>query len=126
VRAEIRYGTDRVYHRPFCRHLDSRRSKCRSSPLHGNCTRSTLISDPKQDLHGWLLFQGTRFQRLKNVYRLNSKEFLSPPKWTANERKKKPSMRADGPFLLGDPYDRHSSAISTTDYPSRYLSTHPH
>ena len=67
-----------------------------------------LDLDPKQDLYGWLLFQGTRFQRLKNVYRLNSKEFLFSTQVGGERAEKETFDRADGPFLLGDPYYRDS------------------
>jgi hypothetical protein len=67
-----------------------------------------LNIDPKADLYSWLLFQGTRFQRLEKVYDLNSQEFLfSTQVMAANDGIHSPD-RADGPFVLGDPYYRDS------------------
>lgn len=71
--------------------------------------QAPLNIDPQQDLYGWLLFQGTRFQRIKQVYSLSSKKFVfrtqrGVPLVTGEER----LDRASGPFLLGDPYYRDS------------------
>ncbi|MBE9048954.1 SDR family NAD(P)-dependent oxidoreductase [Nostocales cyanobacterium LEGE 11386] len=68
-----------------------------------------LDIDPQQDLYGWLLFQGPRFQRIQQVYSLNSKKFVfrtqkGVPAVTGEEK----FDRASGPFLLGDPYYRDS------------------
>lgn len=68
-----------------------------------------LDIDPLQDLYGWLLFQGPRFQRIQQVYSLNSKKFVFRTQTgvplTTDAAK---FDRASGPFLLGDPYYRDS------------------
>lgn len=69
-----------------------------------------LDIDPKQDLYGWLLFQGPRFQRIKQIYTLNSNQmvFLTEKNLSTAEYIKVSGDRANGPFLLGDPYYRDS------------------
>ncbi len=69
-----------------------------------------LDIEPKQDLYGWLLFQGPRFQRLQQVYTLNSKKFVFRTQRgvPTAEGTDESCDRASGPFLLGDPYYRDS------------------
>ena len=69
-----------------------------------------LNIDPKQDLYSWLLFQGPRFQRLQQIYALNSKKciFSTQRGLPVAEDTDQSFDRASGPFLLGDPYYRDS------------------
>ncbi|NEZ63613.1 SDR family NAD(P)-dependent oxidoreductase [Leptolyngbyaceae cyanobacterium CCMR0082] len=66
-----------------------------------------LDIEPKKDLYGWLLFQGEKFQRIQEIYSLDSHKmvFLTEQKGSNRENS---SDRADGPFLIGDPYYRDS------------------
>lgn len=63
---------------------------------------------PKQDLYSWLLFQGPRFQRLQEIYSLNSSKMVFRTQKGVREGLQESVDRADGPFLLGDPYYRDS------------------
>jgi acyl-CoA thioesterase FadM len=53
-----------------------------------------LSIDPKNDLYGWLLFQGEKFQRIERLRRLNGKETIFDTQCLA------------GTFVLGDPFCR--------------------
>lgn len=61
-----------------------------------------LDIQPQQDLYGWLLFQGSRFQRLRQVYTLNSK------KCVFRSEVRPCSSYAEEAWLLGDPFFRDS------------------
>lgn len=65
---------------------------------------------PQEDLYSWLLFQGPRFQRLQQIYTLNSQKcvFRTQRNFSFPPAKEDSSDRAEGPFLLGDPYYRDS------------------
>ena len=69
-----------------------------------------LNIEPKQDLYGWLLFQGERFQRLQQIYSLDSKKMVFLAKMERNNFAKNNSSlsldRAENPFIIGDPYCR--------------------
>lgn len=71
---------------------------------------SPLNIEPKQDLYGWLLFQGDRFQRLQEIYSLDSQKmvFLAQIDQTnvTQNNSKLSSDRAVNPFIIGDPYCR--------------------
>ncbi|RCJ30594.1 hypothetical protein A6770_21135 [Nostoc minutum NIES-26] len=67
-----------------------------------------LAIAPKEDLYSWLLFQGPRFQRLQQIYTLNSTKMVFRTQRDAGEEVQGSGDRADGPFLLGDPYYRDS------------------
>lgn len=67
-----------------------------------------LAIAPKEDLYSWLLFQGPRFQRLQQIYTLNSTKIVFRTQRNAEEEVQDSADRADGPFLLGDPYYRDS------------------
>lgn len=67
-----------------------------------------LDIEPKQDLYSWLLFQGSRFQRLQKIYILNSTKMVFRTQRDAMGKIKESLDRAEGPFLLGDPYYRDS------------------
>lgn len=69
-----------------------------------------LDLDPKQDLYGTgLLFQGLRFQRLQHIYSLTSQQMVfSTQRGMPQPQPDQPFDRAEGPFLLGDPYYRDS------------------
>ncbi len=69
-----------------------------------------LDIQPKEDLYSWLLFQGPRFQRLQQVYTLNSDKcvFRTQRNFTFAASQAGNVDRAEGPFLLGDPYYRDS------------------
>ncbi|MDZ8187165.1 MAG: SDR family NAD(P)-dependent oxidoreductase [Nostoc sp. ChiSLP02] len=69
-----------------------------------------LDIEPQADLYSWLLFQGTKFQRLQQVYSLNSQKcvFKTQRNLYSAEEQKQSLDRAQGPFLLGDPYCRDS------------------
>jgi len=69
-----------------------------------------LDIDPKADLYSWLLFQGPSFQRLQQIYTLNSREcvFRTRRNSFSAEGKEGSLNRALGPFWLGDPYCRDS------------------
>ncbi|MBD2342822.1 SDR family NAD(P)-dependent oxidoreductase [Anabaena subtropica] len=67
-----------------------------------------LALQPKEDLYSWLLFQGPRFQRLQQIYTLNSTKMVFRTLRNAVEQVQESVDRADGPFLLGDPYYRDS------------------
>ncbi len=66
-----------------------------------------LDIEPKKDLYGWLLFQGAKFQRIQEIYSLDSRQmvFLTEQQDLVKENN---SDRAYGSFLLGDPYYRDS------------------
>jgi len=65
---------------------------------------------PQKDLYNWLLFQGPRFQRLLQVYTLNSEKcvFRTQRNFTLFDHQANKADRSEGPFLLGDPYYRDS------------------
>ena len=65
---------------------------------------------PQKDLYNWLLFQGPRFQRLQQVYTLNSEKcvFRTQRNFTFCNNQPNNTDRSEGPFLLGDPYYRDS------------------
>ncbi len=67
-----------------------------------------LAIEPKQDLYSWLLFQGPRFQRLQQIYSLNSTKMVFRTQRGVAEVVQGSIDRADGPFILGDPYYRDS------------------
>lgn len=69
-----------------------------------------LDIQPQVDLYGWLLFQGSSFQRLQRIYTLNSQKcvFQTQSSLSTPERKEGFLNRAEGPFLLGDPFCRDS------------------
>jgi enediyne polyketide synthase len=67
-----------------------------------------LAIDPKTDLYSWLLFQGPRFQRLHKIFSLNDQQCLFQVNRQAEVPQAVSEDRADGPFLLGDPYCRDS------------------
>ncbi|MBR8832668.1 MAG: SDR family NAD(P)-dependent oxidoreductase [Stigonema ocellatum SAG 48.90 = DSM 106950] len=67
-----------------------------------------LYIQPKRDLYSWLLFQGLRFQRLEKIYTLNSTKMVFRTQRNTIKETQKSLDRADGPFLLGDPYYRDS------------------
>ena len=68
--------------------------------------KTPLNIDPPKDLYTWLLFQGPRFQRLQTVFNLSAEQcvFQAYRQVTSGVS----SDRAEGPFLLGDPYCRDS------------------
>ncbi len=78
-------------------------------PVHYEISQPliTLDLEPQKDLYGWLLFQGEKFQRIAEIYSLDSNEmvFLSEK---LNFPGAETPDRSDGPFLLGDPYYRDS------------------
>ncbi len=67
----------------------------------------SLDINPQKDFYGWLLFQGAKFQRIQEIYSLDSQQmvFLTEKKdfviYNSEDR-------SDGPFILGDPYYRDS------------------
>ena len=69
-----------------------------------------LDIQPQADLYSWLLFQGPSFQRLQQIYTLNSREcsFRTQRTSFSAEGKEGSLNRAQGPFRLGDPYCRDS------------------
>ncbi|MBW4605862.1 MAG: SDR family NAD(P)-dependent oxidoreductase [Hassallia sp. WJT32-NPBG1] len=69
-----------------------------------------LDIQPQADLYSWLLFQGPSFQRLQQIYTLNSREcvFRTQRNSFSAEGKEGSLNRAQGPFWLGDPYCRDS------------------
>ena len=67
-----------------------------------------LAIEPKQDLYSWLLFQGPHFQRLQQIYSLNSTKMVFRTQRSTEDEVQESLDRADGPFLLGDPYYRDS------------------
>jgi enediyne polyketide synthase len=64
--------------------------------------RQPLDIQPKTDLYGWLLFQGSRFQRLQKLYTLTSKKCIFSSQIRSSESHK------DEVWLLGDPFFRDS------------------
>ena len=69
-----------------------------------------LDLNPKQNLYGsGLLFQGLRFQRLQHIYSLTSQQMVfSTQRGMPHPTPDQPFDRAEGPFILGDPYYRDS------------------
>jgi enediyne polyketide synthase len=69
-----------------------------------------LDIEPLADLYSWLLFQGPKFQRLQKVYSLNSHRcvFKTQRNLYSAQEQEQSQDRAQGPFLLGDPYCRDS------------------
>lgn len=67
-----------------------------------------LDIDPPTDLYSWLLFQGPRFQRLHKVFSLSDQRCLFQVLRQSETPLTVSEDRADGPFLLGDPYCRDS------------------
>ncbi|MBG1269561.1 type I polyketide synthase [Nostoc sp. WHI] len=69
-----------------------------------------LDIEPQADLYSWLLFQGSSFQRLQQIYTLNSREcvFRTQINSFSVGGKQDSLNRAQGPFWLGDPYCRDS------------------
>ncbi|GAB1542179.1 hypothetical protein NUACC21_48530 [Scytonema sp. NUACC21] len=69
-----------------------------------------LDIQPQADLYSWLLFQGPSFQRLQQIYTLNSREcvFQTQRNSFSLDGKQDSLNRAQGPFWLGDPYCRDS------------------
>jgi enediyne polyketide synthase len=71
---------------------------------------TSLDIDPRHDLYGNLLFQGPLFQRISNIYSLDSKTCtfkteLNPPIYASGEFE---SQKDSGVWLLGDPFVRDS------------------
>ena len=64
----------------------------------------------KRDVYGPLLFQGQKFQRLQNVYQLNSSKCLFSSKIGPEISAE---MEADNVWMLGDPFFRDSLLQST-------------
>ncbi|WP_256871718.1 type I polyketide synthase [Nostoc sp. TCL26-01] len=75
-----------------------------------NLPEAPLDIDPQKDLYSWLLFQGPSFQRLQQIYTLNSREcvFQTQRNAFSTETQEGSLNRAQGPFWLGDPYCRDS------------------
>ncbi len=71
---------------------------------------TTLDIQPQQDLYSWLLFQGSRFQRLQEIYTLNAKECVFSTEIRASSLTGKDSFagKISSPLLLGDPFFRDS------------------
>jgi len=67
-----------------------------------------LDIQPQEDLYSWLLFQGPLFQRLQQIYRLDSKKFVFGVELRASSLASQDSFsdRPPMPLLLGDPYFR--------------------
>lgn len=61
-----------------------------------------LNIQPKTDLYGWLLFQGSRFQRLQKFYTLTSKKCIFSSEIRSSKSQK------EEVWLLGDPFFRDS------------------
>jgi enediyne polyketide synthase len=71
---------------------------------------AALDIEPSEDLYTWLLFQGPRFQRLKQVYSLDSNQLTFGTEVRASSSSGE-GVFADQeplPLLLGDPYARDS------------------
>ena len=65
--------------------------------------------NPHTELYGGLLWQGTRFQRLQNIHSLDAKHMMfTTQRGVETIKAEQPFDRADGPFILGDPYCRDS------------------
>ncbi len=69
-----------------------------------------LDIQPQQDLYSWLLFQGSRFQRLQEIYTLNAKECVFSTEIRASSLTGKDSFagKISSPLLLGDAFFRDS------------------
>lgn len=69
-----------------------------------------LDIQPQRDLYGWLLFQGKRFQRLQQIYALNSQKciFRTRTSLSSSKVRENVSPRETQTFLLGDPFLRDS------------------
>ncbi|WP_315787928.1 SDR family NAD(P)-dependent oxidoreductase [Fischerella sp. JS2] len=72
--------------------------------------KTPLDIQPQQDLYSWLLFQGSRFQRLQQIYTLNAKECVFSTEIRASSSTGKDSFAGEisSPLLLGDPFFRDS------------------
>lgn len=65
--------------------------------------------NPHNELYGDLLWQGDRFRRLQNIDSLDADRMIFTTQRGVEPIKAgQPFDRADGPFLLGDPYCRDS------------------
>jgi enediyne polyketide synthase len=67
-----------------------------------------LDLDPPRDLYSWLLFQGPRFQRIRKIYRLDSRRCVFTAAGAdhgAAEHQARPAEPRQR-WLLGDPYFR--------------------
>ncbi|HAK59113.1 MAG TPA: hypothetical protein DCO77_01850, partial [Nitrospiraceae bacterium] len=73
---------------------------------HIRLLEKPLDIDPKRDLYGDVLFQGALFQRIQQIYSLNSKQciFLSE----RDLEHEAPSKNERNSWLLGDPFFRDS------------------
>jgi len=69
-----------------------------------------LDINPQTDFYSWLLFQGPSFQRLQQIYTLNSQKcvFKSRRNLSSTTSTEDSVVRSKGSFLLGDPYCRDS------------------
>ncbi|MGJ5672489.1 MAG: SDR family NAD(P)-dependent oxidoreductase [Nostochopsis sp.] len=69
-----------------------------------------LDIQPQEDLYSWLLFQGPRFQRLQEIYTLDTDKcvFRTQRNFNFSSGQADNTDRSEGPFLLGDPYYRDS------------------
>ena len=69
-----------------------------------------LDINPQTDFYNWLLFQGPSFQRLQQIYTLNSQKcvFKSRRNLSSTTSTEESVVRSKGSFMLGDPYCRDS------------------
>jgi enediyne polyketide synthase len=69
-----------------------------------------LDIQPQQDLYSWLLFQGSRFQRLQQVYTLNANQcvFSTETRSSSSTSQDSFAESISAPLLLGDPFFRDS------------------
>ncbi|WP_085315806.1 type I polyketide synthase [Derxia lacustris] len=77
---------------------------------------------PATDLYGWLLFQGPRFQRLRQIWRLDARELV----FDAELRDLAPAPGRDEAWLLGDPYFRDALLQTPQLIVARHLSLPVH
>ncbi len=77
---------------------------------HIEVPATALDIQPQRDLYGWLLFQGKRFQRLQQIYTLDSQNCIFRTQTTSSSSQEKESFaqKEAQTFLLGDPFLRDS------------------
>jgi enediyne polyketide synthase len=111
VRVAVEIKTERTgFTKPHFRATFIFPSQEMQAPVNDIVISPPLKIDPVKDLYSWLLFQGPLFQRLIQIYSLNSKQITFKSKIGIDEYEgRQPSIdRAYGKFILGDPYHRDS------------------
>ena len=86
-----------------------------------------LAIEPKQDLYSWLLFQEPRFQRLQQIYSLNSKKMVFRTQRITGDGVQESLDRAEGTFPTGRSLlPRFTASVHTAYGSPRFRFTYRH